>query len=87
MNVTALVGCHLAIAVGYIFISHDLSTVANFADRIAVMRLGEVVDYGTTAEVLGPPYYEYTEVPLSSVPDLRTDWLDEISAKRRLAAQ
>ncbi len=73
--------------VAYIFISHDLSTVANFADRIAVMRLGEVVDYGTTAEILNPPYHEYTELLLSSVPDLRTDWLDEISERRRRAAQ
>ncbi len=73
--------------VAYIFISHDLSTVANFADRIAVMRLGEVVDYGTTAEILNPPHHEYTELLLSSVPDLRTDWLDEISERRRRAAQ
>jgi peptide/nickel transport system ATP-binding protein len=73
--------------VAYIFISHDLSTVANFADRIAVMRLGEVVDYGTTAEILNPPYHEYTELLLASVPDLRTDWLDEVSERRRLAAQ
>ena len=61
--------------------------MANFADRIAVMRLGEVVDYGTTAEILNPPHHEYTELLLSSVPDLRTDWLDEISERRRRAAQ
>jgi peptide/nickel transport system ATP-binding protein len=75
------------LGVAYVFISHDLSTVANFADRIAVMRLGEVVDYGTTAEVLSPPYHEYTELLLASVPDLRTDWLDEVTARRRPAAQ
>ena len=72
--------------VAYVFISHDLSTVANFADRIAVMRLGEVVDSGTTAEVLSPPYHDYTALLLASVPALRTDWLDEVTAKRRQGA-
>ena len=66
--------------VAYIFISHDLSTVANFADRIVVMRLGEVVDFGSTRDVLSPPYPDYTKLLLDSVPQLRTDWLDEVTA-------
>jgi peptide/nickel transport system ATP-binding protein len=73
--------------VAYIFISHDLSTVANFADRIAVMKSGEVVDSGTTAQILSPPHHPYTELLLASVPELRTDWLDQIMDRRRAAGQ
>lgn len=73
--------------VAYIFISHDLSTVANFAERIAVMKSGEVVDFGTTADILNPPHHPYTELLLASVPELRTDWLDQIMDQRHAAAQ
>jgi peptide/nickel transport system ATP-binding protein len=64
--------------VGYLFISHDISVVARIADTIAVMRNGEVVDYGTTREILTPPHHPYTELLLKSVPDLKTDWLDTV---------
>jgi peptide/nickel transport system ATP-binding protein len=73
--------------VAYIFISHDLSTVANFADRIAVMKSGEVVDSGTTTQILTPPHHPYTELLLASVPELRTDWLDQIMDQRHAAAR
>jgi len=66
-----------------IFISHDLSTVASFAQRLAVMREGRVVDYGSTNEVLSPPHHPYTELLLTSVPQLRIGWLDEVMARRR----
>jgi len=74
------------LGISYIFISHDLSTVADFADSIAVMRLGEVVDAGTTSEVLSPPYHPYTELLVSSVPELRIGWLDEVMERRRSIA-
>ncbi len=64
------------LGLAYLFISHDLSTVASFADQIAVMQRGRIVDYGSALEVLTPPYLEYTELLLDSVPELRTDWLD-----------
>lgn len=63
--------------IGYVFISHDISTIARIADTIAVMREGEVVEYGTTREILTPPHHAYTQLLLDSVPDLRVDWLDE----------
>jgi len=66
----------------YVFISHDLSVIANFADHITVMRQGVVVDFGTTEQVLSPPYHEYTELLLDSVPSLETDWLDNVLIKR-----
>ena len=62
--------------VGYLFISHDISTVARVADTIAVMQNGEIVGHGSTGTVLAPPDHPYTDLRLRSVPDLRTDWLD-----------
>ena len=64
--------------VGYLFISHDISTVARVADTIAVMQNGEIVEYGSTGTVLSPPHHPYTELLLKSVPDMRTDWLDTL---------
>lgn len=68
------------LGLAYLFISHDLSTVANLADSVAVMRHGEIVEYGTVAEVLKPPYHQYTELLLNSIPKLRKGWLEEVSA-------
>ena len=64
--------------VGYLFISHDISTVARVADTIAVMQNGEIVEHGPTGTVLRPPHHPYTELLLKSVPDMRTDWLDTL---------
>ena len=64
--------------VGYLFISHDISTAARVADTIAVMQNGEIVEYGSTGTVLSPPHHPYTELLLKSVPDMRTDWLDTL---------
>jgi len=54
--------------VSIIFITHDLGTVAYFADRIAVMYLGRMVETGPTAEVLKNPQHPYTKALLSVVP-------------------
>ncbi|MGI9335501.1 MAG: ABC transporter ATP-binding protein [Gammaproteobacteria bacterium] len=64
--------------VAYLFISHDISTIARIADTVAVMREGEVVEYGVARDILSPPHHPYTELLLKSVPDLRTDWLDTL---------
>ena len=47
--------------VSYLFISHDISTIARIADTIAVMRSGEIVELGSTEDVLTPPHHPYTE--------------------------
>ena len=74
--------------VSLIFISHDLSTVASFADDLAVLYNGELVDYGPVKEVLSPPFHPYTELLITSVPELRVGWLDETAeAQQALAAQ
>lgn len=64
--------------VGYLFISHDVSTIARIADTAAVMQNGEIVENGSTGTVLTPPHHPCTELLLRSVPDMRTDWLDTL---------
>ena len=57
----------------YLFISHDLSVIGYVADRIVVMYLGEVVESGTTDQVLDEPRHPYTQSLLSAVPRLEAD--------------
>ncbi len=53
---------------GVLMITHDLSTAARFADRIAVMYLGRIVEEGPAAAVVGDPQHPYTKALLSVVP-------------------
>ena len=53
---------------GILMITHDLSTAAHFADKIAVMYLGRIVEYGTASEVVRNPQHPYTKALLSVVP-------------------
>jgi peptide/nickel transport system ATP-binding protein len=71
------------LGVSYLFITHDIATVARIADRIAVMREGRIVAQGPVRDVLTPPCHEYTQLLLNSVPEMRTDWLDQAVAERR----
>lgn len=72
--------------VAYLFITHDLATVRAIADSIAVMYRGEVVRYGTKSDVLAPPFDDYTDLLLSSVPEMRLGWLEENIATRKMEA-
>jgi oligopeptide/dipeptide ABC transporter ATP-binding protein len=54
--------------VSILFITHDLGTVSHFADRIAVMYLGRLVEFGPTRDVLQRPQHPYTKALLSVVP-------------------
>ncbi|HEX8049125.1 ABC transporter ATP-binding protein [Rhizobium sp.] len=56
------------LGLSYLFISHDLSVVRHFADRVAVMYLGRIAETGSTAEVFAKPVHPYTEALLSAVP-------------------
>lgn len=51
-----------------LFITHDLGVVKHFADRVIVMRKGEVVETGETGQVFSQPEHEYTEMLINSVP-------------------
>ena len=55
-----------------IFITHDLRVAAQVCDRLAVMRYGEVVETGPTAEIFRDPRHEYTRALLAAVPG--KDW-------------
>jgi peptide/nickel transport system ATP-binding protein len=66
----------------YIFITHDLGTVRRIADRVAVMLRGRIVAEGLRDKVFSPPYHPYTELLLSSVPEMDTHWLDGVLAGR-----
>jgi len=71
--------------VSFVFISHDLSTVASFADEIVVLYAGRVVEQGPTDEVLQPPFHPYTRLLISSVPEMRIGWLEDTMQKREMA--
>ncbi len=66
--------------VSFVFISHDLSTVSSFADEIIVLYAGRVVEKGPTDKVLSPPFHPYTKLLISSVPELRVGWMEEMMA-------
>ncbi|WP_439142937.1 ABC transporter ATP-binding protein [Planktotalea sp.] len=70
--------------VAYLFITHDLATVRAIADSIAVMYQGRVVRYGTKSEVLSPPFDDYTDLLLSSVPEMKLGWLENVIATRKM---
>jgi peptide/nickel transport system ATP-binding protein len=69
--------------VSYLFITHDLATVKAIADEIVVMLQGRIVEQGVKKDVLTPPHHEYTELLLSSVPEMDPDWLDNVLALRK----
>ena len=70
--------------VAYLFITHDLATVRAIADSIAVMYQGKVVRYGPKSQVLAPPFDDYTDLLLSSVPEMKLGWLEEVIAHRKM---
>lgn len=70
--------------VAYVFITHDLATVKAIADKIAVMYRGKVVRYGQKSDVLSPPFDDYTDLLLSSVPEMKTGWLEAVLKTRKM---
>jgi peptide/nickel transport system ATP-binding protein len=54
--------------VSYLFISHDMAAVERICDRVAVMYLGEIVEIGARADVIGRPGHAYTQALLSAIP-------------------
>jgi oligopeptide/dipeptide ABC transporter ATP-binding protein len=53
----------------YLFISHDLSVVKHISDKIAVMYLGKIVEYGETKQLFTDTFHPYTKILLNSVPE------------------
>ena len=71
------------LGLSYLFITHNIATVAQISKRIAVMREGKIVEQGFVEDVLTPPCHEYTQLLLNSVPEMSTDWLDKAVIERR----
>jgi peptide/nickel transport system ATP-binding protein len=69
--------------VTYLFITHDIATVRAISDEIVVMHKGKVVQQGLKSKVLNPPYPAYTELLLSSVPQMDPDWLSNLLDARK----
>ena len=66
----------------YMFITHDLATVRAIADEVVVMKDGRVVEQGQKTEMFTPPHHAYTDLLLSSVPEMDPDWLTNLLAER-----
>jgi len=69
--------------VSYLFITHDLATVKAIADEIVVMLQGRIVEQGVKKEILTPPHHDYTDLLLSSVPEMDPDWLENLLKERK----
>lgn len=70
------------LGIAYLFITHDLSTVRRIANEVTVMLRGRIIATGATTEVFAAPRHAYTEKLLSSMPEMRVGWLDEVLAGR-----
>ncbi|WP_347835968.1 ABC transporter ATP-binding protein [uncultured Planktomarina sp.] len=66
------------LSLSYMFITHDLATVRAISDEVVVMKDGKVVEQGPKAEMFQPPHHPYTDLLLSSVPEMDPDWLTNL---------
>lgn len=68
----------------YVFITHDIAIVKAIADSVAVMHRGRLVRFGPKSEALSPPFDDYTDLLLKSVPEMELGWLEKVLATRRM---
>jgi peptide/nickel transport system ATP-binding protein len=66
----------------YMFITHDLATVRSIADEVVVMQQGRVVEQGPKTQMFKPPHHPYTDLLLSSVPEMDPNWLTQLLETR-----
>ena len=66
----------------YMFITHDLATVRAISDAVVVMKEGKVVEAGAKTDMFKPPHHPYTDLLLSSVPEMDPNWLTELLEAR-----
>ncbi len=66
----------------YMFITHDLATVRSIADEVVVMQSGKVVEQGAKDVMFKPPHHPYTDLLLSSVPEMDPNWLTTLLEER-----
>jgi len=70
------------LGLAYMFITHDLATVRSIADEVVVMQHGKVVEQGPKDEMFTPPHHAYTDLLLSSVPEMDPEWLTTVLEER-----
>jgi len=59
--------------ISYLFISHNIGVIRHICDRVAVMYLGKIVEFGSIEDVFSAPFHPYTESLLSAVPHANPD--------------
>jgi peptide/nickel transport system ATP-binding protein len=70
------------LGLAYMFITHDLATVRSIADEVVVMQYGKVVEQGPKDVMFTPPHHDYTDLLLSSVPEMDPNWLTTVLEER-----
>jgi peptide/nickel transport system ATP-binding protein len=68
----------------YVFITHDIAIVRAIADSVAVMHRGKLVRFGPKSEALSPPFDDYTDLLLKSVPEMEIGWLERVLTTRKM---
>jgi peptide/nickel transport system ATP-binding protein len=68
----------------YVFITHDIAIVRAIADSVAVMHRGNLVRFGPKSQALSPPFDDYTDLLLKSVPEMEIGWLEKVLTTRRM---
>jgi len=68
----------------YVFITHDIAIVRAIADSVAVMHRGKLVRFGPKSQALSPPFDDYTDLLLKSVPEMEIGWLERVLTTRRM---
>ncbi|MES0827094.1 ABC transporter ATP-binding protein [Ruegeria sp. SCP11] len=68
-------------SLAYMFITHDISTFRAIVDEVVVMQHGKIVEQGPKAQIFSPPFQPYTDLFLSSVPEMDPGWLNRVLAE------
>jgi peptide/nickel transport system ATP-binding protein len=66
----------------YMFITHNLATVRSIVDEVVVMQYGKVGEQGPKDVMFRPPHHKYTDLLLSSMPEMDPDWLSTLLEER-----
>lgn len=72
------------LGVSYLFISHDISTVRAVCDDVVVLYAGRAVEASASHRLQTPPFHPYTDLLVSSVPELRRGWLEAAAVRGEL---